>query len=164
MMPDRAYSAGVYYEGQFRAAFQSKSATAAQAAQIVLDEIQRIRNEKVSPEELETVKNQAIEVFPRYFASASAIAETFARDEFTGRASDYWDTYRDKVKAVTVDDIQRVAREYLHPDKLVILAVGNMDDIVKGNPDKPEYSFQKMSNGKIIRIPLPDPLTMIYPK
>jgi zinc protease len=159
-----SFSAGIYYEGQFRAAFQSKSATAAQAAQIVLDEIQRMRSEKVTPEELETVKNQAIEVFPRYFATASAIAETFARDEFTGRASDYWDTYRDKVKAVTVADIQRVAREYLHPDKLVILVVGNIDDIVKGSPEKPEYSFQKMLDGKIMRIPLPDPLTMIYPK
>jgi len=159
-----SYSAGIYYEGQFRAAFQSKSATAAQAAQIVLDEIARIRNEKVSPGELETVKNQAIEVFPRMFASASAIAETFARDEFTRRAPDYWDTYRAKVKAVTVADIQRVAREYLHPDKLVILAVGNVDDIVKGSLDKPDYSFKKIAGGKIIRIPLPDPLTMVYPK
>lgn len=158
------FSAGIYYEGQFAAAFQSKSPTAAQAAQIVLDEIQRIRNEKVSAEELEIVKNQAIEIFPRYFAKASAVADTFARDEFTGRAPDYWDTYRDKVKAVTVADIQRVAREYLHPDRLVILAVGNVDDIIKGSPDKPEFSFQKMTSGKIVRIPLPDPLTMVYPK
>jgi zinc protease len=159
-----SFSAGVYYEGQFRAAFQSKSATAAQAAQIVMDEIARIRNEKVSAEEIETVKNQAIEVFPRYFASATEVAGTFARDEFTGRPSDYWETYRDKVKAVTRDDIQRVAQKYLHPDKIVILAVGNIDDIVKGDPEKPEYSFQKMASGKIVRIPLPDPLTMIYPK
>jgi zinc protease len=158
------YTAGVYYEGQFLAAFQSKSATAAQAAQIVLDEIQRIRTTKVSAEELQTVKNQAIEVFPRLFASASAIAETFARDEFTGRAPDYWDTYRAKVKAVAVEDVQRVARQYLHPDNLVILAVGNAEDMLKGNPDKPEFSFQKMGNGKIVRIPLPDPLSMVYPK
>jgi zinc protease len=60
------YTAGVYYEGQFLAAFQSRSVTAAQAAQIVLDEVQRIRDRKVSAEELQTVKNQAIEVFPRH--------------------------------------------------------------------------------------------------
>jgi predicted Zn-dependent peptidase len=159
-----SFSAGVYYEGQFRAEFQSKSATAAQAAQIVLDEIDRIRREKVSPDELQTVKNQAIEVFPRMFATASAIAETFASDEYTGRDPLYWETYRDKVKRVTVDDIQRVAQEYIHPDKLVILAVGNVDDILKGNPEKPQYSFRKIAGGKIIRIPLPDPETMIYPK
>ena len=159
-----AFSAGVYFEGQFRAAFQSKSATAAQAAQIVLDEIERIRKEKVAADELETVKNQAIEVFPRVFASATAIAETFASDEYTGRDPRYWETYRDKVKAVTADDIQRVALEYIHPDKLVILAVGNVNDILKGSPEKPEYSFRKMAGGKITQIPLPDPSTMIYPK
>lgn len=159
-----SFSAGVYYEGQFQAAFQSKSATAAQAAQIVLEEITRIRNGTVAPAELETVKNQAIEIFPRYFASASAVAETFARDEFTSRPPDFWDTYRDKLKAVTIDDIQRVARKYLDPDKLVILAVGNVDDMLKGNPDKPDYSFAKIAGGKIVRIPLPDPVTMVYPK
>jgi zinc protease len=159
-----SYSAGIYYEGNFRAAFQSKSATAAQAAQIVLDEIERIRQTKVSADELETVKNQAIEVFPRIFDSAVAIADTFASDEYTKRDPAYWETYRNKVKAITVDDIQRVAREYLHPDKLVILAVGNVEDVLKGNPDKPEDSFLKMGTGKISRIPLPDPLTMVYPK
>jgi zinc protease len=159
-----AFSVGVYYEGLFRAAFQSKSSTAAQAAQIVLDEIERMRNAKVAADELETVKNQAIEIFPRYFASARAIAGTFAGDEYTGRDPHYWETYRDKVKAVTVEDIQRVAREYLHPDKLVILAVGNAEDVLKGSPEKPEISFKKMMNGKIVRIPLPDPSTMTYPK
>jgi len=158
------FSAGIYYEGQFRAAFQSKSATTSQAAQIILDEIERMRKEKVSAEELETVKNQAIEIFPRYFASASAVAGTFASDEFTGRDPGFWDTYRAKIKAITVEDVQRVAAEYLHPDQLVILVVGNVEDILKGNPEKPQYSFQKMAGGKIIRVPLPDPLTMVYPK
>jgi hypothetical protein len=40
-----------------------------------------------------------------------------------------------------------------------------VDEMLKGDPDKPEYSFTKMTkDGKVIRIPLPDPLTMIYPK
>jgi predicted Zn-dependent peptidase len=159
-----SFSSGVYYEGLFRAAFQSKSATAAQAAQIVLDEIEGMRNTKVSAEDLATMKNQAIEVFPRYFASARAIAGTFANDEFTNRDPKFWETYRDKIKAVTVDDVQRVAREYLHPDKLAILVVGNTDDVLKGNSEKPDFSFKKMAGGKIVRIPLPDPATMVYPK
>jgi predicted Zn-dependent peptidase len=165
-----AYSAGssaapgVYYEGQFVASFQSKSATVAQAAQIVIDEIERMRNEKPSADELTTVKNYAVEVFPRYFSSASAIASTFANDELTGRDPAYWKTYRERVRAVTADDIQRVARRYLQPDKLVILAVGAVDDMLKGNPDKPQYSIEKLAKGRpITRIPLPDPLTMTYP-
>jgi hypothetical protein len=47
----------------------------------------------------------------------------------------------------------------------VILAVGNVDDMLKGNPDKPEFSFKKFAReGQTHRIPLPDPLTMVYPK
>jgi predicted Zn-dependent peptidase len=159
-----SFASGVYYPGQFRASFQSKSSTAAQAAQIVLDEINRIRSEQVSGEELETVKNNAIEVFPRFFASAAAIAGTFAADEFTGRDPRYWETYRDKLRAVTVADVQRVAQKYLQPDRLVLLAVGNVEDILKGDPEKPQYSLEKIAAGKPIkRIPLPDPSTMIYP-
>jgi len=166
-----AYSAGsgmapgVYYPGVFRAAFQSKSATVAQAVQIIIEEIDRIRTAKVSAEELDTVKNSAIEVFPRQFSSAAVVAGLFASDELTGRDSKYWTTYRDRVRAVTVDDVQRVAQKYLQPDNLVILAVGNADDMLKGNPDKPVYSFEKLRKGSaIVRIPLPDPNTMVYPK
>ena len=65
---------------------------------------------------------------------------------------------------MTVDEVLRVAQKYLQPDKLVILVVGNADDIMKGSADKPQFSIQKISNGKITRIPLPDPNTMIYPK
>jgi predicted Zn-dependent peptidase len=158
-----SFSAGIYYEGLFRAAFQTKSLAAARATQIVIDEIERIRHEEVSEEELETVKNSAVEIFPRYFSSASAVAGTFANDEYTGQDPSFWKTYRDKIRAVTVADIQRVARRYLQPDKLVILVVGNVEEILNGDPDKPEFSFEKLGGGKIERIPLPDPTTMVYP-
>ena len=160
-----SFSAGAYYPGTFRAGFESKSRTCAQAAQIILDEIQRIRTEKVSPQELKTIKNQAVEVFPRFFSSAGVVAGTFATDELIGRDPDYWTHYRERVKAVTVEDVLRVAREYLHPDRMVILAVGQVEDMLKGNPDRPDYSFQKLAaDGKITMIPLPDPATMVYPE
>lgn len=165
-----AYSAGsnfgmgVYYPGVFRAAFQSKNPTTSQAIDIILEEINRIRTSKVSAEELETAKNSFIEVFPRFFATALSIATTFAQDEYTKRPANHWATYRDRVRAVTADDVLRVAQKYLHPDKLVILVVGNIDEITKGNPDRPQHSLLKLArDGQIRRIPLPDPLTMIYP-
>ena len=52
-----SFGVGVYYPGLFRASFQSKSATVAQATQIVVEEIDRIRTQKVTAEELDTVKN-----------------------------------------------------------------------------------------------------------
>jgi predicted Zn-dependent peptidase len=165
-----AYSAGsnfgmgVYYPGNFRAAFQSKNTTTSQAIDIIMEEITRLRTSKVTAEELETSKNSAIEIFPRIFATAGQVAATFAQDEYTKRPADYWTTYRDRIRGVTAEEVQRVAQKYLQPDKLVVLVVGNIDEITKGNPDKPQHSLVKIAkDGQIRRIPLPDPLTMVYP-
>lgn len=165
-----AYSAGssfgfgVYNPGLFRASFQSKNPTTTQAIAIILEEITRVRTTKVTAEELETATNFLLEVFPRNFATAGQIAGIFAQDEFTKRPPDYWANYRDRIRAVTADDVLRVAQKYLQPDQLVILVVGNVDEITKGNPDKPQYSLIKIAkDGTIRRIPLPDPLTLVYP-
>lgn len=165
-----AYSAGsdfglgTYYPTPFGAFFQSKSSTAAQGIDIIVQEINRIRTEKVKPEELNTSINQFVETFSLNFSSAAQIAGTFAQDEYTNRPADYWDKYRDRIKAVTAEDVQRVAQKYLQPDKLVILIVGNVDDVTKGNLDKPQYKIVTFAkDGKVNVIPLPDPLTMKYP-
>jgi zinc protease len=159
-----SFGLGVYYPGAFRASFQSKNPTTTQAIDIVMEEINRVRTTKVSAEELETAKNSAIEVFPRIFSTAGQVAGTFAQDEYTKRPADYWATYRDRIRAITADDVQRVAQKYLQPDKLVVLVVGNIDEITKGNPDKPQFTLAKIArDGQIRRIPLPDPLTMVYP-
>jgi hypothetical protein len=55
--------------------------------------------------------------------------------------------------------------ESLKPEQVVMLAVGATDAVKAGNPDEPDYSFQSLDdNGEIEMIPLPDPLTMEYPK
>jgi len=78
---------------------------------------------------------------------------------------DFWEKYRDRVRAVAADDVLRVAKQYLHPEQLVILVVGNADEILRGNPERPQYSLAKIApGGKITRIPLPDPATLVYPK
>jgi len=166
-----AYSAssrfglGVYYPATFNASFQSMNGRCAQATSIVIEELERIRNEKVSEEELTTARNSSIETFPRFFADASSVSGTFAEDEYTGREKGYWDKYRDRIAAVTREDVLRVAQKYLHPDRLAILVVGKIEEVLKGNPDKPEYQFDKIAKDKEIkRIPLPDPMTMVYPK
>jgi predicted Zn-dependent peptidase len=159
-----SFVAGTYYEGFFLAGFQSKSPSVAQAIAIVIEEMKRVQDGKVSAEELATAVNRAVETLPLRFSSAGRKASQFADDYFSRLPEDYWQKYRQRVSSVTAEELQRVAKKYLHPDRLVILAVGDADTMLRGNPDRPQYSIAKLAGDRgVVRIPLPDPLTMVYP-
>jgi len=155
-----SFPGGVYFPYAFRAAFQSKSGTVAYASEIVIEELKRIAAEPVSTEELENSKRGFIDRLPRNFSSKAQTVGVLAGEEFTGRYQtnpEYWQTVAAKLNAVTKEDVQRVARKYLVPEKLVILVVGNKDDILKGHPNHPV----KLSDlGKVTELPLRDPMTM----
>jgi predicted Zn-dependent peptidase len=160
-----AYSAGsrlgakVYYPGEFRASFESKNPTVALATKIVLEQLQQIRDNPVTPEELETTKKQLIETFPRAFESKPAMLGIFVSDEWTNRPKDYWKTFRDKVNAVTAADIQRVAKKYLAPDQVAILVVGDWKTIAPGDLNG-RAKMADFFGGKVTHLPLRDPMTM----
>ena len=157
------FGVGTYYPGLFQAGFQSRSETVARATAIVLEEVERIRTEPVEEEELRNSIAYFVETFSRNFSSAGSTAGLFANDEYTGRDPSYLATYRDNIAAVTADDVLDVARRYLDPDKLVILVVGNLEAILAGDPERPEFALEALSSGETVRIPLPDPFTMEYP-
>jgi len=154
----------VYYPGEFRAGFASKNSTVAQALKIVFEEMERIRTEPVSEVELETSTNQLIETFPRRFESKPAMVNLFIDDERTNRPADFWKTYRDRVRAVTAADVQRVAQTYLSPGNVAILVVGRWQEIYEGNvataadPSK-AASMRDFFDGVATELPLRDPLT-----
>jgi zinc protease len=160
-----AYSAGsgigfgTYYPGRFRASFQSKSSTVAYALQLVFEEIKKIREAPVTEEELVTIKNNLIQTFPSNFESKAQQAGTFAADEYSKRDPLFWSTYRDRIQAVTAADIQRVAKQYLAPEKMVTLVVGNQAEIAKGD-GKHDVTVDRIAGGKVTEIPLRDPMTM----
>jgi predicted Zn-dependent peptidase len=155
--------AGVYYPGTFRAGFQSKTRSCARAAAIILEEIERIRSEKVSEEELLTSRNSFIEILPRYFESKGEIVGTFANDLYTGRDPGFWRGYRQGFEAVDAEAVLAAAKTYLHPDKLVILAVGDAEGLLAGDPEHPDYQLSKLG-GEATRLALPDPLTLVRPE
>ena len=158
-----SFGVGVYYPGVFQAGFQSRSETVARATAIVLEEIERIRSAPVEEEELRNSIAYFVETFSRSFSSAASTAGLFASDEYTGRDPAYLSAYRDNIAAVTADDVLDVARRYLDPEALVIFAVGDLDTILAGDPERPEYSLDGMGSGEVVRIPLPDPFTLEYP-
>jgi predicted Zn-dependent peptidase len=160
-----AYSAGsgygvlTWWPGVFRISYQSKSPTVAFAAKIALEEMERIRNEPVSEEELRVAKGSFIDVFPRRFESAEDIVGTFVDDEYYGRPHDYWHKYRDRIRAVTREQVQAAAKKHLHPDRLVFLIVGKWADIEPGDADG-RASMAEFREGKSTELPLRDPLTL----
>lgn len=158
------YDFGVWYDGSFRAWFQSRSESVARAARIVIEEIERIRGEAPSAEEVDAAINYFRGVFPRSFATPAQVASTFAADELTGRPESFWTEFRDRIAAVTPETVRRAAHEHLHPDRLVILIVGNVEAITAGDKDHPDVKVATLPGGADVReIPLPDPLTLVYP-
>ncbi len=166
-----AYTAGsafrnrVHEAGDFISYYFSKVPTVALAGRTVLEEIDRIRDEAVQTDELETVKNSIIETFPRRFESSAGVLSTFVNDEWTGRDPNHWPTFRERVGSVSPEDVQRVAREYLRPDEMAMLIVGPWDQIAAGNTaseDDPNrvVTMSDIWDGTATRLPKRDPLTL----
>ena len=156
------FQGGIYFPYVFRAAFQSKSRTVAYATSLIVEEIKRISAEPVSDEELENSKRSYIDRLPRNFASKGQVVGVFAGEEYTGRYKtdpQYFQQFTTRIKAVTKDDIQRVAKKYLTPEQLVILVVGDKGEILKGHPDH-AVKLTDLGGGKLTELPLRDPLTL----
>jgi predicted Zn-dependent peptidase len=148
-----AYSTGsaferpVLYPGTFRAWFQTKHATGAFGTRLIIGEAEIVDNAKAS----------FISNIVNPFNSKRSIVNTFAGDQYTGRADDYWQNYTKNMEAVTPDDVLAAAQKYLHPDKLVFLIVGDPEAVQKGS-DKHSERFSDFGDIKIL--PLRDPMTL----
>ncbi len=110
--------------GYFVAYAQTRADAAHQAITAITDEIRKIQREPVTEEELERAKESFLNGFVFSFTSPAQIVNRQMRLEYYGLPADFLERFRDNVAGVTRQDIQRVARQYLRPDGLVILAVG----------------------------------------
>ncbi len=156
------FGIGSYWPSDLAVTYESKSATVAFAAKIALEEIDRLRAEPVPEDELRTVRSAAVETFPDSFASALAVAELYAEDEFLGRPHDHWRTYRANIEAITPADVQRVAERYLQPEKLVLLIVGDWQAIEPGDSEGRATMAEVAAKigGGVTMLPARDPLTL----
>jgi predicted Zn-dependent peptidase len=111
--------------GPFAARAGVETDVTAPALTELLGQIDRIRDTQASDKELRDVKDYLIGVFPLRFESTGGLAAAIEPLAIYGLPDDYWQTYRSHIDAVTVGDVQQVAREIVLPDQLLCLVVGD---------------------------------------
>ncbi len=99
------------------------------AVREILEELRRIGSGDVTPTELDEVKDYIGGVFPQSVSTASSLAGRLEEMEVHALAPEWFDHYRDRLAAVSADDVVRVARKHVHPDRAAIVVVGNAAEI-----------------------------------
>jgi zinc protease len=113
--------------GAFSVSIQTKNESANEVIAETLKEIRRIQTEPVSEKELADAKAYLTGSFPLKMDTYAKIAGMLTSIELYNLGLDYPQRYLALINAVTREDIQRVARKYLHPDSLVIVVVANLE-------------------------------------
>jgi len=101
----------------------------AEAIEVIRDEWTRLREEGVTAEELEDAKTYMTGAYPLRFDGNGPIANIAVAMQMEGLPPDYISTRNDKVRAVTLEQINRVARELLDPEKLTFTVVGQPEGL-----------------------------------
>ena len=133
---EKGYTYGVYstftalkYPGPWRAGGDVRTEVTGGAMTEFYREFQRIRDEKVAASELDEAKRALVASFALSLESPPELLGYAIVQKIYGFPPDYWDSYPAKIMAVTADDIQRVARKYVNPDNLQVVAVGDVEKI-----------------------------------
>ncbi len=103
----------------------TKTKSTLKAINGILDEIKKIRKEKVTKQELDEAKAYFINSFVFKYSSPAKILNTKLINEFYGLRENYSEQLLEKIKKITIEDVQSIANECLEPDNLVIYILGN---------------------------------------
>lgn len=101
----------------------------AEAIAVIREEWERIRNDGVTPEELENAKTYLTGAYPLQFEGNGPIADIAVGMQMEGLPIDYIATRNDKVNAVTLEDVNRVARDLMSPNALTFVVVGQPEGL-----------------------------------
>ena len=124
------YAAGADLEvfeqtGHIMAETDTRSASTAEVLRLMVDEFYRLQQQPVEARELADAKAYLAGNYPLTIETPDAIATHVLNSLFYGLPLDELQTFRERVGAVQAEDVQRVSRYYLLPDKLSIVLVGN---------------------------------------
>jgi zinc protease len=117
--------------GPFTAAAAVQTEVTADAMREMVGQLSRIREAAPEDQELRDVRDYLVGVFPLRFETTRGVTIGLEPVAIYGLADDYWDTYRASLEAVNADDVLSTAIELIHPDELLVLAVGDAAQISK---------------------------------
>lgn len=117
-------NAGVHDQGVWLMRAETKLASTQEVIARFVANLERVRTEPVTDEELAEAKEAYVNSFVFSFASPSAIVSRLMELEYDGLPKDFLQQLREKVVKVTKDDLLQAAKKHLHPDRLKIIAVG----------------------------------------
>jgi zinc protease len=122
------------YQGSFQIVMQTKNTSAREAIDLALSQMELMRKEPVSEEDLRRAKAYLVGSFPLRIDSQSKLANFLAQVEFYGLGLDYPEKYPSLINSVTREDALRVAKTYLHPEQAVLIVVGNLKEAKMEQP------------------------------
>ena len=132
-----AYSSGSAFmlgadKGMFMAYSQTRPDATIEAITVIQDIIKKMAtNPEITDEELKSAKQAFVNKFIFNYENKFAIVIARSYFDTMGYSSDYLDKYVENIQKVTKDDVARVAKKYLHPDKLKLVVLGNQKGFEK---------------------------------
>ena len=114
----------------------TKSGTTASAIDALYEEIDGLEKNPITADELKKAKDSILNSFVFSFDSKEKVLVERMAYEFYGYPADFLERYRAGIEKVTQQDVARVARRYVHKDRLAVLVVGKASDF-----DRPLSSF-----------------------
>ena len=112
--------------GSFWVSLQTRTEATNQAIAGVLSEMKGIRDAAVTDQEISEAKSFLMGSFPLRLDSTAKLAQVLAQLEFFGLGLDYFSQYPKWIERVTKEDVQRVAKQYLDPQRYALIVVGNI--------------------------------------
>ncbi|HEY6122088.1 MAG TPA: pitrilysin family protein [Pyrinomonadaceae bacterium] len=129
---DKGYTYGAYsgfggskFRGTWVSSSEVRTEVTEGAMKEFMYELKRLRDEKVTTDELENAKRAIVGSFALSLEQPQALLQNVVTQKLYGLTADYWDAYPQKVAAITAEDVQRVAQKYIDLNHLQIVAVGD---------------------------------------
>jgi zinc protease len=129
---DKGYTYGAYsnfggsrFRGTWISSSEVRTDVTEGAMKEFMYELNRLRDEKVPAEELENAKRAIVGSFALSLEQPQSLLQNVITQKLYNLPADYWDSYPQKVAAITADDVQRVAKKYIDLGHLQVVAVGD---------------------------------------